>query len=204
MNYPTTINNLIECFKKYPGVGGKTAERMALATLGLSDEVTDIFADAIKNVKANTKRCKICNAFCENELCDICSDDSRDKSILCVVEDPKNVILFEKVGVFKGRYHVLNGLISPLDGVTPEDINIEELLKRIKNEEIKEVIIAVKPSIEGETTSRYISKLLENEDVAVSTIAHGIPLGSEMEYMDSLTLEIAIQDRKRISNNKEN
>ncbi|MBR1376485.1 MAG: recombination protein RecR [Bacilli bacterium] len=203
MNYPTTINNLIECFKKLPGIGSKTAERLALATLNLPDEVIDVFTDSIKNVKTNTKRCKKCNSFCENDLCDVCQDEGRDHSTLCVVEDPKNVILFEKVGTYKGIYHVLDGLISPLDGITPDDINIESLLKRIKNDNINEVIIAVKPTIEGETTSLYISKLLEKEKVTVSTIAHGIPLGSDMEYMDSLTLEIAIQDRKRISENKE-
>lgn len=199
MNYPTTIANLIECYKKLPGIGGKTAERLALATLNLPDEITDVFSDSIKNVKNNTKRCQRCNSFCENDLCDICKDKTRDESVICVVEDPKNVILFEKVGVFKGVYHVLNGLISPLDGVSPDDINIDALLKRIKGENIKEVIIAVKPTIEGETTALYISKLLEKEPVMVSTIAHGIPLGSEMEYMDSLTLEIAIQERKKIS-----
>lgn len=203
MNYPSTINNLIECFKKLPGIGNKTAERLALATLNLSDEVVTVFSDSIKNVKNNTKRCKKCNAFCEKELCDICQNEGRDHSILCVVEDPKNVILFEKVGTFKGIYHVLDGLISPLDGISPDDINIESLLQRIKNENIKEVIIAVKPTIEGETTSLYISKLLENENVTVSTIAHGIPLGSDMEYIDSLTLEIALQDRKRISDRKD-
>lgn len=204
MNYPTTINNLIECYKKLPGIGGKTAERLALATLNLPDEVNNVFADSIKNVKSNTKRCKKCNSFCEDDLCDICSDNSRDNSIICVVEDPKNVILFEKVGTFKGLYHVLDGLISPLDGISPEDINIEGLLQRIKKENIKEIIIAVKPTIEGETTSLYISKILENENVTVSTIAHGIPLGSDMEYMDSLTLDIALQERKKISNQNNN
>ena len=125
MNYPTTIANLIECYKKLPGIGGKTAERLALATLNLPDEITDVFSDSIKNVKNNTKRCQRCNSFCENDLCDICKDKTRDESVICVVEDPKNVILFEKVGVFKGVYHVLNGLISPLDGVSPDDINID-------------------------------------------------------------------------------
>lgn len=202
MNYPRTITNLIECFKKLPGVGAKTAERMALAVLDLSDDVNNIFADSIKNVKNNTKRCKKCNSFCENDLCDICKDNTRDSSVICVVENPKNVILFEKVGTFKGIYHVLNGLISPLDGISPDDINIESLLQRIKKENIKEIIIAVKPTIEGEATALYISKILEQENVKVSTIAHGIPLGSDMEYMDSLTLEIALQERRQISNNK--
>ena len=149
MNYPNTINNLIECFKKLPGIGSKTAERLALSTLNLSEDVIKVFSDSIKNVKTNTKRCKKCNAFCENDLCDICQNEDRDHTILCVVENPKNVILFEKVGTYKGIYHVLDGLISPLDGISPDDINIESLLQRIKNDNIKEVIMAVKPTIEG-------------------------------------------------------
>src|SRR5574344_791652 len=204
MNYPITIRNLIECYKKLPGVGAKTAERMALATLNLNDEIINLFSESIKNVKSKTKRCKQCNSFSEDELCDICKDDSRDHSVICVVEDPKNVILFEKIGSYKGLYHVLGGLISPLDGVTPDDINLDSLIKRIKNEKIKEVIIAVKPTIEGQTTSLYISKKLENENVIVSTIAHGIPLGSDMEYVDSMTLEIALNDRKKVSNFNKN
>lgn len=198
MNYPKTITNLIECYKKLPGIGAKTAERLALATLDFSDETTNMFSDAIKNVKQNTKRCEICNAFCESNICEICANENRDHSTICVVESPKNVILFEKVGSYKGLYHVLNGLISPLDGVTPDDIKINDLVDRIKSENIKEVIIALKPTIEGETTSLYIIKLLEKMNVSVSTIAHGIPLGSDMEYMDSLTLEIALQERKKV------
>ncbi len=196
MNYPKTINNLIECFKKLPGIGSKTAERLALSTLNMSDDLLNVFSESLKTVKTNTKRCKKCNSFCEDELCQVCEDPERDQQTICVVEDAKNVILFEKVGTFKGLYHVLDGLISPLDGVAPEDLNIESLIRRIKNENIKEVIIAVRPTIEGETTSLYISKLLEKEDVTVSTIAHGIPLGSDMEYMDSLTLDIALRERK--------
>ena len=160
MNYPNTIKNLIECYKKLPGIGSKTAERMALSTLNLSDEVISLFADSIMNVKTNTKRCKKCNSFCENELCDICADDTRDSNTICVVEDPKNVILFERVGTYKGLYHVLNGLISPLDGITPDDINLDALTKRIEEVNIKEVILALKPTIEGETTTLYISKIL--------------------------------------------
>jgi len=200
MNYPSTITNLIECYKKLPGIGGKTAERLALATLNLPDEVIDVFSDSIKKVKINTKRCKKCNAFSETDICDICANELRDQSIICVVEDPKNVILFEKVGTYKGLYHVLGGLISPLDGITPDDLNIESLIGRIKNDGIKEVIIAVRPTIEGETTALYLSKVLKSLDVVVSTIAHGIPLGSDMEYMDSLTLDIALRERKKFDN----
>lgn len=199
MNYPTTIKNLIECYKKLPGIGEKTAERLALATLNINQETLDIFADSISNVKKRIKRCTKCNNLSEEDLCEICRDNSRDKNTICVVEEPKNVILFEKVGTYKGTYHVLDGLISPLDGITPDQIKIDMLLERIKNDDIKEIIIAVKPSIEGETTSLYIVKLLEGKDITVSKIAHGVPLGADMEYIDSLTLEMALEDRKKIS-----
>lgn len=199
MNYPATIKNLIECYKKLPGIGEKTAERLALATLNINQETLDIFADSIANVKKRIKRCTKCNNLSEEELCEICRDDSRDKKTICVVEEPKNVILFEKVGTYKGTYHVLDGLISPLDGITPDQIKIDLLLERIKNDDIKEIIIAVKPSIEGETTSLYIVKLLEGKNITISKIAHGVPLGADMEYIDSLTLEMALEDRKKIS-----
>lgn len=199
MNYPTTIKNLIECYKKLPGIGEKTAERLALATLNINQETLDIFADSITNVKKRIKRCTKCNNLSEEDLCEICRDDSRDKKTICVVEEPKNVILFEKVGTYKGTYHVLDGLISPLDGITPDQIKIDLLLERIKNDDIKEIIIAVKPSIEGETTSLYIVKLLEGKNITISKIAHGVPLGADMEYIDSLTLEMALEDRKKIS-----
>lgn len=199
MNYPETIKHLIECFKKLPGIGEKTAERLALSILNLDDEIIELFSDSIKNVKTRIKRCKKCNNLTEKELCDICSDTSRDTNVICVVEDPKNVILFEKVGSYNGIYHVLDNLISPLDGINPENINLDKLIERIENENITEVIIAVKPSIEGETTALYIVKLLEGKNVVVSKIANGIPIGADMEYIDALTLEMALEDRKKIS-----
>src|SRR5574344_1543028 len=165
MNYPRSLKNLIECYKKLPGVGEKSAERMALATLDLEQEVLDSFSTTVKEVKINTKRCKICNNYCEEEICEICKSEDRDKNTICIVEEPKNVILFEKIGSYNGLYHVLDGLISPLDGITPEQIKIDSLIERIKSENIKEIIFAVKPSIEGETTVLYITKLLENYDV---------------------------------------
>ena len=197
--YPQTINNLIECYKKLPGLGEKTAERLALATLQLDDSMLDLFSKSILDSKDKIKRCQQCNHLTEEELCQICKDDSREKKVICVVEEPKNVIIFEKVGTYQGLYHVLDGLISPLDGINPEDIKINELLDRIKKEEIEEIIIAVKPSIEGETTAMYISKLLEGQNVKITRIAHGIPLGVDMEYIDSLTLEKALEDRTNIS-----
>jgi recombination protein RecR len=199
MNYPKTIKDLIECFKKLPGIGEKTAERLALSTLDMDDEIIKLFSKTLDNVKIKIKRCKKCNNLCEDELCEICKMPNRDLKTLCIVEEPKNVIIFEKVGTYNGLYHVLDGLISPLDGINPEDINIASLIKRIKEEKIKEIILALKPSIEGETTSLYISKLLEKENVKITKIAHGIPIGVDMEYIDALTLEMALEDRTSIS-----
>lgn len=201
MNYPNVLKKLIECYKKLPGVGEKSAERMALATIELDQEILNIFSDSVLNIKSKLKRCVKCNNYCEEDLCEICQSKNRDNSTICVVEEPKNVILFEKVGTYNGLYHVLGGLISPLDGVNPDQINIDSLLKRIKEENIKEVIFALKPSIEGETTTLYIRKLLEGRDIVISKIAHGIPMGADIDYIDSLTLELALEDRKTINNN---
>lgn len=202
MKYPESIQNLIESFKKLPGIGEKTAERLALSILKMDDEIVNLFSKSLIDVKNKIKRCKKCNNFSENDLCEICKDKNRLSEILCVVDDPKNIILFEKLDIFKGYYHVINGLISPLDGINPEDIKIDELIDRIKKEKVKEVIIAVKPSIEGETTALYISKILKNIDVKVSRIAYGVPVGAEIDYVDSLTLEMALENRKEISTNE--
>lgn len=199
MNYPTTIKNLIECFKKFPGVGDKSAERMALATLDFSDEVLSLFSNSLLDVKRKIKKCNRCGHLTESDYCSICQNQNRNNEVLCVVESSKNVVLFEKIGTFDGVYHVLDGLISPLDGINPEDINLNKLFERITDEGIKEVIIAVKPSIEGETTALYIKKMLEGKGIIVSKIAHGIPMGAEMEYIDPLTLELALEDRTKIS-----
>ena len=198
MKYPITLQNLIECFKKYPGVGTKTAERYAFETLELDEEIIEQFIQALKDSKQKIKRCSICNNLTEEDTCEICKDKTRDKNLLCVVEDPKSIILLDKLGIFNGYYHVINGLISPLDGVNPEDIDLDKLIRRVKDESIKEIILAVKPSIEGETTSLYISKLLKDTDVIVSKIAHGVPIGTEIDYVDSLTLELALENRKEI------
>lgn len=197
--YPSIINNLIECYKKLPGIGEKTAERLALSTIQLDEDIIHLFSKSLIDSKNKIKRCKRCNHLSENDICSICDDNNRNQKIICVVEEPKNVIIFEKVGTYHGLYHVLDGLISPLDGINPENIKINELLERIPKENIEEIIIAVKPSIEGETTAMYISKMLENLSVKVTRIAHGIPIGVDMEYIDSLTLEMALEDRTDIS-----
>ena len=198
MKYPSTIQNLIECFKMLPGIGEKTAERLALSILDANSEMINLFADSLKDSKTKIRRCEKCNNLSESDLCEVCKDKSRNKQVLCVVEEPKNVILFEKVGTYKGLYHVLDGFISPLDGINPEDINISSLINRVKEDNIKEIILALKPSIEGETTSLYISKTLEGTNVKISKIAHGIPLGAEIDYVDSLTLEMALENRTYI------
>lgn len=204
MNYPSSLKNLIDCFKKLPGVGEKTAERFSLSVLGFDEKLIESFSDSIKDVKYKIKRCSICNNLTESDVCDVCRDSNRDSSVVCVVEEAKNSILFEKIGSYRGKYHVLNGLISPLDGIGPDDINLDKLIERVSSEGIKEVILALKPSIEGETTSLYISKMLNDKNVRVSKIAHGIPLGADIDYIDMLTLEMALEDRKEINKDVNN
>lgn len=199
MDYPKSIKDLILCFKKLPGVGEKTAERYALSIMNYDKEFVDLFSNSLINVKTNIKRCICCNNYAEEDICQICKDKTRNQNVICVVEEPKNVILFEKIGSYNGLYHVLDGLISPLDGINPDDIKIDSLIKRIENNDIQEIIVAVKPSIEGETTALYVSKLLEGKNIKITKIAHGVPLGADMEYIDSLTLELALENRTKIS-----
>lgn len=196
--YPDSIRNLIESFKYLPGIGERTAERLAFAVLDLEEEQTELFAESLCEVKKKVHHCSVCNTLTDNEFCFVCSNQTRDKKTLCVVEDTKNVFLFEKLGMFHGYYHVLNGLISPLDGVNPEDIGIDKLLDRITNDGFEEIIFAFKPSIEGETTALYIKKVLSGMNVITTRLASGVPIGADMEYVDSLTLERALKDRKEI------
>ena len=199
--YPKTIDNLIQCYKKLPTIGEKTAIRLALATIDLDSDVIDVFSKSLLDSKLKIKKCIKCNNLTEEDLCDICKDDSRDKNILCVVDDSKSIVQFERSGAFSGFYYGLNGLISSDNNYDPEALKIENLINLIDENNVKEVIIAVKPSIEGETTSLYISKILEKKDVMVTRIALGIPLGADMDYVDSLTLELALENRKEINNN---
>ncbi len=196
--YPESIKDLIECFKFLPGIGEKTAERLAFSVLELEDEQVTLFSDSLVDVKEKIHPCSVCNTFTDTDLCFVCSDVGRDKTILCVVEDTKNVFLFEKLGMFHGMFHVLDGLISPLDGINPEDIGLDKLIDRIKEEHFQEVIFAFRPSIEGETTALYIKRVLEGMGVKVTRLASGVPMGADMEYVDSLTLERALNDRKEI------
>lgn len=198
MNYPESLNNLINSLKKLPTIGEKSAERLAFAIMNMDDEEANDFSKSIIDVKSKVKKCKICGNITEDEICEICNNDDRDKSIICVVEDCKNIITLEKMGSYQGKYHVLNGLISPIDGKGPDDIEINSLINKI-DDSIKEVIIAISPTLEGETTALYISKLLENKDVIVSRIAYGIPMGADMEYLDPMTLSMALTNRNKIS-----
>lgn len=195
--YPSSLQELIESFKYLPGIGEKTAERMAFAILEMDTEKIDSFSTSIKAAKDNIHRCPICNSLTDQEHCLICDDKSRTNT-LCVVEDPKSVFLFEKLGLFKGKYHVLKGLISPLEGINPEDIELEKLIDRVKKEKFEELILAFKPSIEGETTSLYIKRILGDLDLSITKIASGIPMGADMEYIDAMTLERALIDRKNV------
>lgn len=196
--YPDSFKNLVNCLSELPGIGEKSAERLAFSIINYDDERLDNFSSCISSIK-NLKKCSICHNISDYDVCNICSNTDRNKESIVVVEKPKDVILFEKLGVFKGDYHVLDGLISPLEGVNPEDINLSSLIDRIKNNGIKEIILALKPSIEGETTMQYIKRILDKYDVRVTKIATGIPIGTDIEYIDNLTLELALEERKEVS-----
>ena len=197
--YPDSLKNLIESFENFPGIGEKTAERMAFSVLSFDEDKFKLLQENLEDVKNNIHPCKICNTLTDKDKCLICESDLREKGTILVVEDSKIVFLFEKLGTYKGLYHVNNGLISPLDDINPEDIGLDKLLDRVKNENIKEVILALKPSVEGEITSLYIKKILEGMNIVVTRLASGVPIGADMEYIDTLTLERALEDRKELS-----
>lgn len=196
--YPELLENLIEYFKKIPGIGEKTAERYALALINFSDEDLKMFSDSLNKIKSTLKKCKICGHLTDSSTCYICSDSTRNQNTICVVEDYKSVFMFEKTGKFSGVYHVLGGLISPIDGINPDDLNIGSLISRCKNIKDGELIIALKPTIEGDTTTMYLKKIMENYDIKVSRLSNGIPMGADIDYLDILTLERALSDRKEV------
>lgn len=196
--YARPVNALIEELAKLPGVGPKTAQRLAFYILNISSEEAQKLASAIVEAKKKIKFCKICFNLTDQELCQYCRDSSRDGSIICVVEQPRDIVALEKTREFKGRYHVLQGAISPIEGVGPEDIRARELLKRFKGEEVKEVIIATNPNIEGEATAMYIAKLVKPLGIKVSRIASGLPVGGDLEYADEVTLGKALEGRREI------
>ena len=197
--YPKSLKNLIESFKYFQGIGEKTAERLAFSVLSMDLEQVDNLSENIKKARHNIKRCTICNNLSEEDICGICSDNTRNKDILCVVEDSKTVFSIEKLGTFNGYYHVLNGLISSFNNINPEELRIDLLIERIKKNKYKEVVVAVKQCIEGEMTALYINSVLSDLNIKVTRIASGIPMGADMEYIDALTLEKAFDNRKTIS-----
>ena len=199
MIYPPSLEKLINYYKKLPGIGEKNAERLALATLNFKDEDVDGFSDTLKVLKKNIRKCSICGHLSEGDICSICFDEKRNKNLICVIEDYKSVFSFEKVGNYNGVYHVLNGLISPAENIGPENINLSSLIKRVDNLKDPELILALKSTVEGETTTLYIKKIFEKKKVMISRLSYGIPMGAEIDYLDIITLDKALEDRKKIS-----
>ncbi len=195
-DYILPLQKLIEQFCRLSGVGQKTAVRYAFSVLDMTEEEATEFANAIVAAKKNICECEICGNLSDSKVCSICSDTRRDSSLVCVVEDAKTVMALEKVKEYKGTYHVLGGAISPMDGITPNDLRIKELLARIANGEIKEIIIATNPNIEGETTAMYLSKLITPLGVRVTRLAYGVPVGADLEYADEVTLLRALDGRR--------
>lgn len=193
--YPIKFENLILAFQKLPGVGRKTAERYAYETLNWNKNKQEEFIQAIEVLKEGIERCETCGNLCEGRICTICEDKNRDTSLLCVVQSPKDIEVIEAIQEYKGLYHVLNGLINTSKGIMPEDIRIEELIKRIESNQVDEVILALDPTLEGETTSMYIEKLV-GDKAKVTRLAYGIPMGGHLDYTDTLTLLKAFQGRK--------
>lgn len=196
--FPAALQNLTDQFARLPGIGGKTAQRLAFHVLELPLEDAQAFADAILEAKKQVHTCPICQNLTDREVCPICDDDSRDKSTVCVVAEPRDVIAMERSREYRGVYHVLHGVISPLNHVTQEDIKIRELLKRVASGEIHEIIMATNPDTEGEATAMYISRLLRPMEVKVTRLAYGVPVGSQLEYTDEVTLSRALEGRQEM------
>lgn len=196
---PESLNNLIEQFQKLPTIGRKSAERLAMSIVDEDIKSVKDFSDSLMEVKNRIHHCKICGNLTEDDVCSICKDFTRDEEYLCIVEDVRNLIAIEKSGAYRGKYHVLGGLISPSDDIGPDKLNIDKLLERLDNEDIREIILAISSTIEGETTILFITNLLKGRDIKISKIAQGIPVGSQLEYFDQLTLERALEDRRNIS-----
>ena len=196
--FPAALQNLADQFGRLPGIGSKTAQRLAFHVLSLPMEDAEEFAEAILEAKREVHTCPQCQNLTDRELCPICDDDMRDRSVICVVADPKDVIAMERSREFRGTYHVLHGVISPLNHVTQDDIKIKELLKRVGSGEVREVIMATNPDTEGEATAMYISRLLRPMEVKVTRLAYGVPVGSQLEYADEVTLSRTLAGRMEI------
>ncbi len=196
--YAKPLANLIAQLSRLPGIGGKTAQRLAFHILSMDEESAAKLADAITDAKRTMKYCSVCGNLTDVDPCPLCRDSSRDDSVICVVETPRDVAAMERIREFKGRYHVLHGVISPMDGIGPEDINLKSLIVRLQQNDVKEVILATNPNIEGEATAMYIARLLKPAGIKVTRIAHGIPVGGDLEYADEVTLAKAMEGRREL------
>lgn len=198
MHYPEPISKLIDSFMKLPGIGPKTAGRLAFFVLSMKEDTVLDFAKALVDAKRNLRFCSVCGHITDIDPCHICQDERRDATMICVVQDAKDVIAMEKMRDYNGRYHVLHGAISPMDGIGPEDINVPSLLTRLQNEEVEELILATNPTIEGEATAMYISRLVKPSGIKTTRIAHGLPVGGDLEYADEVTLSRALEGRREL------
>ena len=193
-----SLQRLILEFNKLPGLGQKSATRYAFHILNQSKEDVENFVEALLAVKENIKKCSVCGDYCESDTCDICSDHERDHRIVCVVEESKDIMILEKTTKFRGVYHVLDGRLDPLNGITPNELNIKSLLERIAKDDIEEIILATNPNIEGETTAMYLAKLMKNFGIKITKLASGIPIGSNLEFSDTATISRALDDRVEV------
>ncbi|OCS84888.1 recombination mediator RecR [Caryophanon tenue] len=198
MHYPEPISKLIESFMKLPGIGPKTAARLAFHVLTMKEDTVLTFSKALVDAKRNLGYCSTCGHITDVDPCHICADKSRDDSMICVVQDTKDVIALEKMRDYNGKYHVLHGAISPMDGIGPEDINVSSLLVRLQDETVQELILATNPTIEGEATAMYISRLVKPSGIRTTRIAHGLPVGGDLEYADEVTLSKALEGRREL------
>lgn len=197
--YPRSLNKLINELGKLPGIGGKTAQRLAFHVLSLTDREAEMLAESIVEAKKSLHYCSVCGNLTDKDICGICSDGSRDRSVICVVETPQDVMAMERIREYKGTYHVLHGAISPAEGIGPADINLKSLIERLQGDsDVEEVIIATNPNIEGEATAMYIARILKPAGIKVTRIAHGIPVGGDLEYADEVTLLKAVEGRREL------
>ena len=192
-SFPDSLNNLIDEFSRFPGIGKKTAQRMAFHVLNSTNNLADELSHAIQSLKSKIRFCEKCHGISEDVLCQICSDPRRDSTSICVVENPADIYTFEKTNIFKGLYHVLGGVLSPLDGIGPDDLNINSLIERVNTDD--EILVATNATIEGEATCLYLANILEKESVKVTRLARGLPIGGDLEFVDDATIMRAIEDR---------
>ncbi len=191
-----SLAKLVEQFERMPGIGHKTAQRLAFYVLAMDKQQAESFCEAVRDAHEKIKRCSRCCNLAEEELCPVCKSNKRDESVICVVEDPRDVFAFERTHEYEGTYHVLHGVISPMNGVGPEDITIKELLARLGDDRVQEVIMATNPTVEGEATAMYISRLLKPMGISVTRLAYGVPVGADLEYADEVTLSKALEGRR--------